>query len=86
MKEIILESRVLYVSQSSCSPSNVGQISSIKRLRWKSLPCSREFIGSKEHHIGEILDTGESQIESHMGKRWIHDQQLEESFVKSDLN
>jgi hypothetical protein len=44
----------------------------------------REFVGSKEHHIGEILDTGESQIESPMRKRWIHDQQLEESFVKSD--
>jgi hypothetical protein len=44
----------------------------------------REFIGSEEHDIGETLGTGESQIESHVRKRWIHDGHLEESFVKPD--
>jgi hypothetical protein len=43
-----------------------------------------EFIGSEEHHIGGTPDTGESQIESPMNKRWIHDRHLEESFVKPD--
>jgi hypothetical protein len=42
------------------------------------------LIGSKEHHFGETLDTGEINIESHVRKRWIHDRHLEESFVKSD--
>jgi hypothetical protein len=46
----------------------------------------RERIGSAEHRIREILDTGPSQIEHSLRKRWIHDRHLKESFVKSDWN
>jgi hypothetical protein len=68
-KRIVLESRVLYVSQNLCGPLE-GRIHFLNQaIEMEVGDMLREFIGSEEHDIRGTPDTGESQIEPTLRKR-----------------